>query len=169
MKHLAWIALILAFSANAEIELKISDMNYKWGDNADFPLKAYQIGYTHYFNDYGLKILGGRSDKRYNTVDNQYKDQTQQMKRFFVGNVHKRFNLTHGISWQLGVNYTEYQSCSDSHGCNADTGLGYGLAIQKNINDYAIKLSYDDLYAKQHKTLGKEITRSTAISFIMNL
>lgn len=169
MKSIAWIAFVFAVNVSAEIELKISNMDYKWGSNADFPLEAVQIGYTYYLNDYGFKLLAGESNKRKNALDNRYREETQKMKRFFVGNIHKRFYLVKGLSCQLGINYTEYLSCSDLYGCNPDTGIGYGVAIQKRFNDYAVKLSYDDLYTKQHKTLGKEITRSTALSLVVDL
>ena len=170
MKWLPWTAFLLSALAHSEIEIKASQMHYRWGSNASFPLTAYQVGYTEYLNNYGFRILGGESDTKTNTVGGIYQQETQKMKRFFVGNIHKRFIWPKGFSSQIGINYTEYQSCSDSYGCNADTGIGYGIALQKRISqEYAVKLSYDDLYRKQHKVLGKEITRSVAISLVVGL
>lgn len=155
------MALILAtFNASADIELKTSNVNYELGSYGKFGFKAYQAGYTGFYGDLGVSVLGGQSEK----------GEGHYMRNFFSMAALYRIRLTRGFVLSLGPMYTEYKACYVKWGCNPDTGSGYTMAIQKRLsNQYSVKLSYNDFYRKEHKTLGTEKTNSTALSFVVGL
>ena len=157
-----WIGLVLAVASydtfGDEVEFRLTDMEYTWGPEHSFPVTLYQVGYTKSLGrDVGFRIMYGESDTAY--ADGNWHSKIEQM---FVFNLHR--NVYIGSDWvlQYGVNYTEYQE----HG-KADTGKGYALAIQYNINDsFAVKLSHDEYYEKQSEHFGLEETYGTGLSLV---
>lgn len=157
-----WIGLVLAVAScdtfGDEVEFRVTDMKYTWGPEHSFPVTLYQVGYTKYItNDMGLRIMAGESTKA-----SDGHTFSSQMTHFFTFNVHRRVRLSQNISFQYGVNYSEYKE----HG-KPDTGTGYGLAVQYKINpDFGVKLSYDEYYEKYSEHYGLEETKGLGLSFV---
>ncbi len=155
----AWMLaiMLLPVSAQADIELKTSRISYGLGSYGDFTFKAYQVGYTKIYKGYGLTLLGGQSEE----------DQGHYMRRFFTLALSKHIDLGQGFTVIAGANYSEYLACSRDWGCNPDTGEGWTLGIQKRITkEMSIKLSIDDYYTKQHKSLGIERTKGVGVTLV---
>ena len=160
MKLLAWIALVLTFNVSAEVEIKTSQVSYGLGSYGDFTFKAYQVGYTHKCKGFSFTVLGGQSEK----------GEGHYMRNFYSMAAVYEIAALKGFSLLVGPMYTEYKACHVEWGCNPDTGLGYTVGLQKRLSSaYSVKLSYNDHYEKQHATLGKETTRSVALSMVADL
>jgi len=157
-----WVIVVLAvFSVGTfadELEVRTTDLTYTWGPNHSFPVTLYQIGYTKTLTrGVGIRVMFGESDTQ--SDGHRYSSKIEQM---FVFNIHRNINI--GRDWvvQYGVNYTEYKE----HG-KSDTGTGYALALQYNINsDYAIKVSYDEYYEKYNDHYGLEQTKGVGLSLV---
>lgn len=154
MKAWMLVIILLPVSAQADIEVKVSQIKYGLGSYGTFYFKAYQAGYSRYWNGFGLSLLGGQSDK----------SKSQYMERFFTLSALRKFIIKGPYSLELGANYSEYEACSDSWGCNPDTGNGWTIGVIKRINsDFAVKIYLDDYYTKRHKVLGTERTTGYGI------
>jgi len=157
-----WVAVVFgAFTYDAfgdEVEFRVTDMTYTWGDNHSFPVTLYQVGYTKYVtNDVGLRLMAGESTKA--SDGHTY---SSRMTHFFTFNVHRRVRLSQNISFQYGVNYSEYKE----HG-KPDTGTGYAVAVQYKLNpSVALKLSYDEYYEKYSEHYGLEETKGLGLSVV---
>lgn len=157
-----WIGVVLAVAScdtfGDEVEFRVTDMKYTWGPEHSFPVTLYQVGYTKSLGrDVGFRIMYGESDTAY--ADGNWHSKIEQM---FVFNLHR--NVYIGSDWvlQYGVNYTEYQE----HG-KADTGTGYALALQYQINkSVAVKLSFDEYYEKHNERYGLEETSGIGVSLV---
>ena len=159
---------IFSYNTSAsEVEFRVTDMTYTWGDIADFELTGYQIGATRYIGNTGVRVMVGQSDTVTNSIKGSHAGEyTQQMQNFWVFNIHHRWWLDGNLSAQLGVNYSEYRSCTQ-HSCNPDTGVGYSIALQEHYaNGFSFKVSYDTYYEKDSKWVGKEITKGSSMSIV---
>ncbi len=157
-----WVAVVLAgFSYKTfgdEVEFRVTDMKYTWGPEHSFPVTLYQVGYTKSLGrDVGFRIMYGESDTAYSDGNSHSK-----IEQMFVFNLHRNVYL--GSNWvlQYGVNYTEYQE----HG-KPDTGTGYALALQYQINkSVAVKVSVDEYYEKHSEYYGIEETSGVGLSLV---
>jgi outer membrane protein assembly factor BamA len=162
-----WMVVVLgAFSYDAlgdEVEFRVTDMTYKWGENYDFPVTAYHLGYARYYGLTGVRVMLGQSDTMTNTKGT---DHTNQIRNFFVLNIHRKINLTNKVSIQYGLNYSEYKGGSKGQ-YNSDCDHGHGIAVQYRLSsDTSIKLSYDWYYEKYKEGLGLEETKGLGISLV---
>jgi hypothetical protein len=160
------IALLLASSlghAGYEAEIKITDLNYTWGAEANFPITLVQVGGSYYNRlGTGFSLYTGQSNERNSTVS-QYK---ASVKNFFSLSINQSIEIDKNISAEARSSYTEYKSCVDGYGCNPDTSTGYGVSIKYRISDYSIKLSYDNYYEKQKTKEIKEKTNGYSLSIV---
>jgi hypothetical protein len=161
---LVWVLVVLAgFSYKTfgdEVEFRVTDLTYTWGPEYSFPVTLYQVGYTkHLSRGLGVRIMYGESDT---ASAGKF---SAKIERMFVFNLHRNINIGRDWILQYGVNYTEYKE----HG-RPDTGKGYAVAIQYNINDsFAVKLSHDEYYEKQSEHFGLEETYGTGLSLVGRL
>ena len=151
------VAALAAPTFSDELELRVTDMKYTWGPEYDFPVTAYHIGFTKYIEgSIGFKVMFGESDTKH--ANGQY----SKLTNMWVFNMHRNIQVSKNVSFQYGFNYTEYKERG-----KPDTGTGYNLALQYSINDdFAVKLSSDSFYEKNHKVLGKEITSGIGLSLV---
>jgi hypothetical protein len=151
------VAALAAPAYSDELELRVTDMKYTWGSQYSFPVTAYHIGYTKKVaGGIGFKVMFGESDTKHD--NGQY----SKLAKMWVFNVHRDVRIHKNISFQYGVNYTEYKERG-----KPDTGTGYNVAIQYFINNnLAVKISADQFYEKYHSTLGREVTSGTGLSLV---
>jgi hypothetical protein len=162
-----WVAVVFgAFTYDAfgdEVEFRVTDMTYNWGENYNFPVTAYHVGYTKYYGLTGVRFMGGQSDTRTNTKGTTH---TNQIRNFFVLNIHRKLQLTDRISIQYGLNYSEYKGGSKGQ-YNSDCDYGHGLAFQYRVNSkVSLKASYDWYYEKYKEGLGIEETKGLGLSVV---
>ena len=97
------IALLLASSlshAGYEFETRITDLNYTWGEKADFPLTLYQAGFNYrWSNGMTFGILSGESDKRDSRGPWKL---PVELKNFFTFTIAKEVRLTDSLSFFCG-------------------------------------------------------------------
>jgi hypothetical protein len=157
------VATLAAPAYSDELELRVTDMKYTWGDSYDFPVTAYQIGYTKNYGQIGFRIMGGQSDEKVNSKGGNL---TNKLEDFFVFSVHRNVKITKNITFQYGLNYTEYKGGSKGYK-NSDTGFGNGFAFQYDISELlSMKASYDMYYSKAKPSLGQEVTSGTGLSLV---
>jgi hypothetical protein len=158
MKHFSWMALIVSIGANSDIEIKASSVAYGLGSYGDFTFKAYQVGYTGFYGDFGLSLLGGQSEK----------GEGHYMRNFFSMAALYKAALVRKTYMVIGPMYTEYRACHVQWGCNPDTGLGWVAGLAYYVGSgVSIKLTVNDYYRKEHEQLGTERTKSLALSMLI--
>jgi hypothetical protein len=142
-----------------QAEIKVTHIDYVLGSYGKFPLTLTQVGVSKYFGNTGIRVMAGQSDK----------SQGQYIRNVWVVNIHRRLILPVGFNFEAGINIAEYKACSDTWGCNADTGQGVSVALSKQLTrDISIKLTYDHLYTKYNERIGKETTSGFGLSFVIS-
>ncbi len=155
------ILLILPSLTMADIEYKVSQLDYRLWDAAKFPVTLHTIGYIKNVNGFTLGIRHGGTD----TQKNEYKhnpDLHKKISRFWSFSVGYSYFVS-GVNLGAGINYTEYKEHGAQYS-NSDTGNGYYISADYQINqDYSIGLSKDIYYKKYKSGYGNEITNGVGV------
>lgn len=158
MKILA--IMLLPSLVMADIEYKVSQLDYRLWDAAKFPVTLHTIGYIKNMNCFTLGIRYGGTD----TKKNEYKHNSslkKKISRFWSFSGGYSYFIS-GISLGAGINYTEYKE--EGEYPNSDTGNGYYISADYRINqDYTIGLSKDTYYKKYKSGYGEEITNGVGV------
>lgn len=148
--------------ANYELEIRATDLNYTWGDKADFPLKLYQVGVSYNFNNgFSFGVMGGESDKRNSRGEWSL---PVELKEFFTFTVKKEIRLNNKISVFAGYSYSEYKEVVyGEYKPDCGSGETYGIKYRINSN-FSVKASYNMYYTKISDSVGKETTEGIGVS-----
>jgi hypothetical protein len=167
MKWILILTALISPLANADFnfEIRHTDLKYKWGDKADFPLKMVQAGFNYNKNGFSIGVIGGESDKR--TSRGPWVLPVE-LKNFFTLTVTQDIKINNNLSLFIGATYSEYKEVVNGK-AKSDTGDGtvYGLKY-KAFQDITIKLSADKYYQKNSKSIGLETTDGFGVSLLFD-
>lgn len=155
------ILMLLPSLAMADIEYKVSQLDYRLWDAAKFPVTLHTIGYIKNVNGFTFGSRYGQSNTRGNEYNNSYSSLEKRISRFWSFSGGYSYFVS-GFNLGAGINYTEYKE--EGEYPNSDTGNGYYISADYRINqDYSIGLSKDTYYKKYKAGYGKETTNGVGV------